>query len=115
MGFRDQYAPGREHRYTIGTWPDWSALKAVRQARDLRQRIHRGNNPLDDRAAPPATNTVGSILDDFMDRHVRNDTRPLPIRGRPEHGDAGVHARATLPLGPHSQPPTVPQLRREPG
>src|SRR6516162_5982663 len=41
---------GREHRVTIGAWPDWSALKAVREARDLRQRIDRGENPLDDRA-----------------------------------------------------------------
>jgi hypothetical protein len=30
---------GREHRLTIGAWPDWSVLKAVREARDLRQRV----------------------------------------------------------------------------
>ena len=41
---------GREYRYTIGRYPEWSALRAVRQARDLRQRIDRGENPLDDRA-----------------------------------------------------------------
>src|SRR6516162_2031172 len=41
---------GREFRYTIGAWPDWSALRAVREARDLRLRIDRGENPLDDRA-----------------------------------------------------------------
>src|SRR5580692_12069056 len=49
---------GREYRYTIGAWPDWSALKAVRSARDLRQRVDRGENPLDDRTPPPATATV---------------------------------------------------------
>jgi hypothetical protein len=49
---------GREYRLTIGTWPDWSALKAVHEARKLRQRIDRGENPLDDRAAPPVTATV---------------------------------------------------------
>lgn len=27
---------GREHRFTIGAYPDWSALKAVREARNLR-------------------------------------------------------------------------------
>ena len=31
----------REYRYTIGSFPDWSVLKAVRVARDLRQRIDR--------------------------------------------------------------------------
>ena len=49
---------GREHRFTIGAWPDWSALKAVREARNLRQRIDRGENPIDDRAPSPATATV---------------------------------------------------------
>ena len=33
---------GREYRLTIGAWPDWSALKAVHEARKLRQRIDRG-------------------------------------------------------------------------
>ena len=41
---------GREHRFTIGAWPDWSALKAVREARNLRQRVDRGEDPLNDRA-----------------------------------------------------------------
>ena len=68
---------GREYRYTIGAWPDWSALKAVRTARDLRQRVDRGENPLEDRTPPPATATVASVLDDFVVRHVRNKNQPL--------------------------------------
>src|SRR6202011_1756761 len=63
---------GREHRFTIGAWPDWSALKAVREARNLRQRIDRGENPIEDRTPSPATANVASILDDFVARHVRN-------------------------------------------
>jgi hypothetical protein len=68
---------GREHRFTIGAWPDWSALKAVREARDLRQRIDRGENPIEDRAPYPAQVTVTSMLDDFVARHVRNNNQPL--------------------------------------
>ena len=68
---------GREHRFTIGAWPDWSALKAVREARNLRQRIDRGENPVDDRTPSPATATVASILDDFVAQHVRNKNQPL--------------------------------------
>jgi integrase len=68
---------GREHRYTIGAWPDWSALKAVREARNLRQRIDRGENPIDDHAPALATVTVASVLDDFVTRHVRNKNQPL--------------------------------------
>ena len=68
---------GREHRFTIGAWPDWSALKAVREARNLRQRVDRGENPIEDRTPSPTTVTVASILDDFMARHVRNKNQPL--------------------------------------
>ncbi len=68
---------GREHRFTIGSWPDWSALKAVREARSLRQRVDRGENPLDDRAPPPETKTVSKVLDDFLIRYVRNKEKPL--------------------------------------
>ena len=68
---------GREHRFTIGAWPDWSALKAVREARNLRQRVDRGENPLKDRAPPPAIKTVSNVLDDYVVRYVRNKDRPL--------------------------------------
>ena len=68
---------GREHRFTIGAWPDWSALKAVREARDLRQRVDRGENPIEDRTPFPATANVASMLDDFVTRHVRNNNQPL--------------------------------------
>ena len=68
---------GREYRYTIGAWPDWSALKAVREARHLRQRVRPGENPLEDRASSSDTATVASILDDFVVRYVRNRNQPL--------------------------------------
>jgi integrase len=68
---------GREYRYTIGGWPDWSALKAVREARNLRQRVDRGENPLEDRGSSPLAVTVASVLDEFMVRYVRNKNQPL--------------------------------------
>jgi integrase len=68
---------GREHRFTIGAWPDWSALKAVREARNLRQRVDRGEDPLKDRAPIPTTKSVSSVIDDFMTRYARNKERPL--------------------------------------
>jgi integrase len=68
---------GREHRLTIGAWPDWPVLKAVRQARDLRQRVDQGGNPLEDRVPPPAMKTVSSVIDEFITRYVRNKEKPL--------------------------------------
>jgi integrase len=54
-----------------------AALKAVREARHLRQRVDRGENPLEDRASPSGAATVASLLDDFVIRHVRNRNQPL--------------------------------------
>src|SRR3954452_7627324 len=68
---------GREHRFTIGAWPDWTALRAVREARNLRQRVDRGEDPLKERAAIPATKSVSSVIDDFITRYVRNKETPL--------------------------------------
>jgi integrase len=66
---------GREYRYTIGAYPDWSALRAIREARNLRQRIDRGENPLEDRAPIPKTSTVSGVLDDFVERYVEKEAK----------------------------------------
>src|SRR5436190_17108728 len=79
---------GREHRFTIGAWPDWSALKAVREARTLRQRVDRGENPIENRAPSPAMATVGSILDEFITRYARNQKQPLRERTAAEYESA---------------------------
>ena len=79
---------GREHRFTIGAWPDWSALKAAREARNLRQRIDRGENPIADRAPSPATTSVASILDEFVSRYIRNPKQPLRKRTADEYESA---------------------------
>src|SRR5881392_4442530 len=74
---------GREHRFTIGAWPDWSALRAVREARNLRQRIDRGENPLDDRKRIPAGRTISGLLDEFLERYVDKEAKlrtAYPIR-----------------------------------
>jgi integrase len=62
---------GREHRLTIGSTDAWSAIKAVRHARELRQQIDRGENPLDDRKPKSEGKTVAEVLDDFMARYAR--------------------------------------------
>jgi integrase len=65
----------REYRYTIGAFPDWSVLKAVREARNLRQRIDRGENPLNDRAPTPSTKMVAAVLDEFVERYVEREAK----------------------------------------
>jgi integrase len=64
-----------EYRYTIGSYPDWSALRAVREARSLRQRIDRGENPLEDRKRLPTTKTVSGLLDEFVERYAEKEAK----------------------------------------
>jgi hypothetical protein len=64
-----------EYRYTIGPYPDWSALRAVREARNLRQRIDRGENPLEDRKRLPTSKTVNGLLDEFVERYVEKEAK----------------------------------------
>ena len=89
-----------EYRYTIGSYPDWSALRAVREARNLRQRIDRGENPLEDRKRFPTTNTVGGLLDEFVERYVEKEAKlrtAYPIKRafdqlvKPSIGKVGIY------------------------
>jgi hypothetical protein len=43
LSYRHQ---GVKRRMVIGQWPTWSALLAVKEARELRRRIDRGEDPL---------------------------------------------------------------------
>jgi integrase len=69
----------KERRYTIGNWPDWSALRAVREARNLRQRIDRGQDPQGEKNAGrrPAGGNVAALLDKFMSEYVRSGSGSL--------------------------------------
>jgi integrase len=84
-GFVLNYRQGvRERRFTIGRWPDWSALQAVQVARELRRRVDRGEDIFADRApgldegkAKAKVMTIGDVLDQFVERYVeRNLKRP---------------------------------------
>jgi len=73
---------GREARLTLGRWPDWSAVRAVREARELRQRIDRGDDPLAERKAaravvaePEPEKTIAAVIDEFVAGYVEKRLR----------------------------------------
>lgn len=73
---------GQEFRYTIGRYPTWSVLAAVNEARELRKRIERGENPLDSRSQlppVPSADTFSAVIDNFITRHI--DKQGLRSRG----------------------------------
>jgi integrase len=59
-----------ERRMTIGQWPTWSVLAAVKEARELRRAIDRGEDPLDDRRKQEAAsrNTLRSLCEEYFSR-----------------------------------------------
>jgi integrase len=59
-----------ERLYTIGQWPDWSVLRAVEEARVIRQRIDKGEDPLGDRrkAETAAKDTLENITKEYFKR-----------------------------------------------
>jgi integrase len=76
-------AAGQERRYTIGLHPDWSVVRALKAARDLRQEIDAGRDPQAAKAEArsptpvPGGKTVADVLDDHVRRYARNKDRPL--------------------------------------
>jgi Arm DNA-binding domain len=58
----------QERRMTIGQWPTWSFLAAVKEARELRRRVDRGEDPLGDRRKQEAASrdTLQAICEEFL-------------------------------------------------
>jgi hypothetical protein len=59
-----------ERLYTIGQYPDWPVLRAVEEARIIRQRIDKGEDPLGDRrkAETAAKDTLEAITAEYFKR-----------------------------------------------
>ena len=71
---------GVERRYTIGQYPTWSVTAAREEAKALRQRVDRGEDPAADKRARREAPTV----QDLVDRYI---TERLPTLATREHPD----------------------------
>lgn len=70
---------GRERRITIGSFPDWSTVAARDEAKRLKQRIDRGEDPLEERQEERAAPTVADLIDRFKEDELPRK-RPLTQR-----------------------------------
>jgi integrase len=85
---------GRERRYTIGKHPAWSAAAARIEAADLRQRVDRGEDPMEERREDREAPTMGTACDRYIEEHLpkkrpssrRNDTAMIENIIRPRWG-----------------------------
>jgi integrase len=61
---------GRQRRYTIGAFPDWSVTGARQEARMLKRQIDQGGDPLAELEAERGAPTVNDLVRRFLEEHV---------------------------------------------
>lgn len=63
---------GRQRRYTIGRYPDWKPEAARREAKELRKRIDRGEDPMETRTKLRTDPTVKDLATRYIDDHLQS-------------------------------------------
>jgi integrase len=69
---------GRERRYTIGSFPEWTTAAARKEAGELKKLIDKGHDPMGDRHEDRAAPTVGELIERFVSDYLprkRDSTR----------------------------------------
>ncbi len=61
---------GRERRYTIGAYPDWTTSAARNEAKELKRAISKGDDPLGARQQERAAPTVNDLCDRYIKEHL---------------------------------------------
>ena len=59
-----------ERRYRIGSWPDWSVAAAREEARLIRKRVDRGEDPATERRELRDAPTMGELAARYMTEHL---------------------------------------------
>lgn len=71
---------GRERRFTIGRYPEISALVARQEALQLRAGIREGRDPLAERARARSVPTLDEFSEEYLRRHAEPEKRPISVR-----------------------------------
>ena len=61
---------GTERRYKIGRYPEWSVPKARAEAKDLRQRVDRGEDPAQEKRTNQEAPTVAELAQRYKDEYL---------------------------------------------
>ncbi len=84
-------AAGRERRYTIGSFPDWSASAARDKAKELKREVDNGGDPMGERHEQRAAPTVADLARLYKDTHLPRKRQTSQV------GDANILANHVLP------------------
>jgi integrase len=68
--FMNYRVSGRERRYTIGSFPEWSAEAARNEAKELRRRIDRGEDPASEKRERREAPTVADLAERYRIEHL---------------------------------------------
>jgi integrase len=74
---------GSERRFRIGSWPDWSVTAARVEAKELRQRVDRGEDPASERRERREAPTMAELAERYRTEH-------LPRKSKQSQHDDGV-------------------------
>ena len=66
---------GRERRMRIGSWPDWSVMAARAEAKEIRQRVDRGDDPAGDRRERREAPTMADLAERYRREHLPRKPR----------------------------------------
>jgi integrase len=61
---------GAERRFTIGSFPEWSAEAARNEAKELRRRIDRGEDPASEKRERREASTVADLAERYKTEHL---------------------------------------------
>jgi hypothetical protein len=71
---------GRERRYTIGRYPELTAIAARERAMQLRVGILDGHDPLEEREQTRIQPTVNDLASEYLERYAVTHKRPHSLR-----------------------------------
>jgi integrase len=76
----DYRIAGRQRRYTIGRYPEFTVAAARIEAGELRARIRDGHDPMEERHQSRNEPTVGELATEYLERHATPNKRPSSLR-----------------------------------
>jgi integrase len=80
---------GAERRYRIGSWPEWSVAAARDEAKEVRQRVDRGEDPGSGRREHRDAPTMVDLVERYRHEH-------LPRKAKHSQNDDGAMLRHIL-------------------
>lgn len=79
-GILDYRVNGRQKRYTIGKYPEWTATAARDEAATLKPRISKGYDPLEEKQKARGEPTLGDLATEYLERYASEKKRPSSLR-----------------------------------